>query len=40
MLYIGHGGEDEEDTNNSRQKYPWEGTDRDYLYEEVCATLP
>ncbi|XP_023728421.1 eukaryotic translation initiation factor 2 subunit beta isoform X1 [Lactuca sativa] len=30
---------DEEDTNNSRQKYPWEGTDRDYLYEELLSRV-
>ena len=36
---VGHGGEDEADANHSEPKYPWEGTDRDYLYEEVCVSV-
>lgn len=31
-------GEDEEgDGIVLRQQYPWEGSDRDYDYEEVCS---
>ncbi|KVH95025.1 hypothetical protein Ccrd_002906, partial [Cynara cardunculus var. scolymus] len=36
---VGHAGEDEEDANNSEPKYPWEGTDRDYFYEELLSRV-
>jgi hypothetical protein len=31
----GAGAGDEEDEEEPTKKYPWEGTDRDYKYEEV-----
>ncbi|KAI3677798.1 hypothetical protein L6452_37068 [Arctium lappa] len=36
---VGHAGEDEADANNSEPKYPWEGTDRDYFYEELLSRV-
>ncbi|KAI3727066.1 hypothetical protein L1987_66875 [Smallanthus sonchifolius] len=34
-----HVGEDEEDAKNSGPTYPWEGTDRDYYYEELLSRV-
>lgn len=39
IAYIGHVGEDDEadGSGGPRQRYPWEGSDRDYEYEEVYS---
>jgi hypothetical protein len=36
LLLLDHAEDDEEEAVALQPRYPWEGSDRNYQYEEVC----